>query len=110
MLKKLTAALMTLTLILTVSGCFFAVPGKPSLYQYETTGKGRSGNSAYKGTSSFDPSYYPYFSMLGPGAQDAYSMIYDGLYSGTAKVDRSCVSGWARTEYQAFNMFHVFTI
>ena len=103
MLKKLTAALMTLTLMLTVSGCFFAVPGKPSLYQYETTGKGRSGNSAYKGTSSFDPSYYPYFSMLGPGAQDAYSMIYDGLYSGQTSIKLS--GGMSAQDVKdAFNM------
>ena len=103
MLKKLTAALMTLALILTVSGCFFAFPGKPSLYQYETTGKGRSGNSAYKGTSSFDPSYYPYFSMLGPGAQDAYSMIYDGLYSGQTSIKLS--GGMSAQDVKdAFNM------
>ena len=86
MLKRLTAALMTFVLILAVSGCFFTTSGGSPLYQIETTGKGRGGNSAYTGKTTFDPSYYPYFSMLGPVAQDAYCMIYDGLNAGETEI------------------------
>ena len=103
MLKKLAAALMTCALILNVSGCFFMFPDEPSLYQIETTGKGRNGNSAYKGTSYFDPSYYPYYQMLGPGAQEAYSIIYDGLSAGETSIKLS--GGMSAEDVKnAFNM------
>lgn len=85
MLKRLATAILTVSLVLTMSGCGFLVPGKRSLYSIETTGKG-GGKSAYTGKSTFDPSYYPYFSMLSQTAKDAYSMIYDGLAAGETNI------------------------
>ena len=88
MIKKLTTVLMTAALILNISGCFFTDSGKPSWYSTEAGGKG-PGQTAYKGTTVFDPSYYPYFKMLSPAAQDAYAMIYDGLSAGQTNVKLS---------------------
>ena len=70
MMKRFAAVLMTLALALTMSGCSILFP-RSSLYSYEATGKGNAGNKAYTGTTVFDPSYYPYYSMLGSGAKDA---------------------------------------
>ena len=93
---------MTVVLALTMPGCSF-LSKNPSLYSIQTTGKGGSTKRAYTGTSVFDPSYYPYFSMLGPGAQDAYSMIYDGLAAGETNIK---LTGGMSTQdvKDAFNM------
>lgn len=85
MMKRFAAVLMTLALALTMSGCSILFP-RSSLYSYEATGKGNAGNKAYTGTTVFDPSYYPYYSMLGPGAKDAYAMIYDGIAAGETNI------------------------
>ena len=66
-----------------MSGCFFTSSPKTTLRQ---TGKGYESKSAYTGTSTFDPVYYPYYAMLNQNAKDAYCMIYDGLSSGKTNV------------------------
>lgn len=86
MIKRYATILLSFSMILTMSGCSLIFPGKPSLYSIEATGSGSGGKSSYTGTSVFDPSYYPYFKMLNRNAQDAYSMIYDGLSSGQTNI------------------------
>lgn len=103
MIKKLTALLMTLALALTMSGCSILFPKSSTLYSYEATGKGNTGKRAYTGTTVFNPDYYPYFKMLGPAAQDAYSMIYDGLAAGQTNIKLS--GGMSADDVkEAFNM------
>ena len=94
---------MAVALTLTMSGCSLLYPKSSSLYSYEATGKGNDGRRAYAGTTTFDPSYYPYYSMLGPGAKDAYCMIYDGLAAGETNIK---LSGGISAEdvKKAFNM------
>ncbi|MBO4449014.1 MAG: hypothetical protein J5777_00345 [Clostridiales bacterium] len=102
MKKRFAAVLMTLALALTMSGCSILFP-KSSLYSYEATGNGNGGNKAYTGTTVFDPSYYPYYKMLGPGGQDAYAMIYDGLAAGETSIKLK--GGMSAQDVQdAFNM------
>lgn len=81
MIRRLTAILMTAALILTMSGCGFLFNDRPKLDQ---TGGGKT--PGYTGNTVFDPSYYPYYQMLGSGAKDAYAMIYDGLASGQTNI------------------------
>lgn len=86
MKKRITAIFLTVALAFSMSGCFAAPVPKTSLYQ---TGSGREGKSAYTGKSTFDPVYYPYYSMLNQNAKDAYAMIYDGLSSGQTNIKLS---------------------
>lgn len=102
MIKRLTTFLITVALILSISGCDLIFP-KSSLYQIQTTGNGRTGKSSYTGTSTFDPSYYPYFHMLNQSARDAYCMIYDGLNSGQTNIKLSGGMS-AKDVTDAFNM------
>lgn len=103
MIKRFTALLMTVAFALTMSGCSILFPKSSSLYSYEATGKGNGGNKAYTGTTVFDPSYYPYYGMLGPGAKDAYSMIYDGIAAGETNI--KLAGGMSADDVkEAFNM------
>lgn len=83
MIKRITTILLTAALTLSMSGCLKAPVPKTSLSQ---TGNGLEVKSGYKGTSVFDPTYYPYYQMLRQSAKDAYSYIYDGISRGETNV------------------------
>ena len=100
MIKRFTAILLTVFFAFSMSGCFASPVPKTSLYQ---TGSGIEEKSAYKGTSTFDPVYYPYYSMLSQSAKDAYAMIYDGLSNGQTNVKLSGGMS-AKDVTDAFNM------
>ena len=83
MIKRITALFLSAALTFSVSGCIAAPAPKTLLRQ---TGSGSEGKSVYTGTTTFDPVYYPYYSMLGQSAKDAYAMIYDGLVAGQNNI------------------------
>ena len=86
MIKKAASLILTASLALTMSGCSLLRVRGTTLYQTSPTGNGRDRKNTYAGTTTFDPSYYPYFKMLSRGAQEAYTMIYGGLSAGQTNI------------------------
>ena len=87
-IKRLTAAVMSILIILSLAGCM----GEDAFSLESTgTGTGESAASSEYVRTEFDTLKNPYFALLDEAEKDAYSIIYEELSAGNSKF--KCKAG-----------------